>query len=93
MAAGTAPRLTLVSREGCHLCEQGRAVVERVAAAEDVGWVEVDVDTDPELRRRFTDRVPVVLVDGAERDFGWLDEERLRRALQGRRWWQRARVR
>ncbi|WP_432541686.1 glutaredoxin family protein [Kineococcus sp. SYSU DK002] len=84
-------RVVLVSRVGCHLCDAGREVVREVAAAAGVGWAEVDVDADPDLLRRFSDKVPVVLVDGAERDFGRLDAERLRAALAGRRWWRRRR--
>lgn len=81
--------MVLVSRAGCHLCEQGREVVARVAAATGTAWTEVDVDDDPELLRRYSDLVPVVLVDGAEHDFGRFDDERLTRALAGRRWWRR----
>lgn len=85
------PRLVLVSRAGCHLCEEGREVVARVAAATGTAWTEVDVDADPELLRRYSDLVPVVLLDGAEHDFGRFDDERLTRALAGRRWWRRRR--
>ncbi|WP_337060423.1 glutaredoxin family protein [Kineococcus sp. G2] len=84
-------RVVLVSRTGCHLCDEGREVVRAVAGRTGTAWAEVDVDGDPELLRRFSDRVPVVLVDGAERDFGRLDAGRLERALAGRRWWRRGR--
>ncbi|MGI4895727.1 MAG: glutaredoxin family protein [Janthinobacterium lividum] len=82
-------RLVLVSRVGCHLCDEGREVVRAVAESSGTRWAEVDVDADAELLRRFSDRVPVVLVDGAEHDFGHLDADRLRAALAGRRWWRR----
>jgi hypothetical protein len=81
--------VVLVSRVGCHLCDEGREVVRAVCAAAGVAWSEVDVDTDPELQRRYTDQVPVVLVDGVQRDFGRLDAGRLADALAGRRWWRR----
>ncbi|MEW1958669.1 glutaredoxin family protein [Kineococcus sp. NPDC059986] len=83
-------RVVLVSRVGCHLCDDGREVVRTVAEAAGVSWTEVDVDADPDLLRRFTDKVPVVLVDGAEKDFGRLDAVRLRQALAGKRWWRRS---
>lgn len=82
-------RLVLVSRAGCHLCEEGREVVARVAAATGTSWTEVDVDADPDLLRRYSDLVPVVLVDGVEHDFGRFDDGRLTTALAGRRWWRR----
>ena len=44
-------------------------------------WVEVDVDGDAELVARFSDYVPVVLVDGVQQAFWRVDERRLRAAL------------
>ena len=40
---------------------------------------EVDIDADPALRKRYTDCVPVVLIDGKERFRGRVDERLLRR--------------
>jgi glutaredoxin len=75
------PRVTLYARQGCHLCDEARIVIERVCA--DVGeeYDEIDVDSDDELRRRFTDEVPVTFVDGRQHDFWRVDEQRLRSAL------------
>jgi hypothetical protein len=82
-------RITLVGRVGCHLCDDAREVVRRVADDTATAWVEVSVDDDPDLLARYSDQVPVVLVDGAQHDFWRIDEQRLRRALAGgsrRRW-------
>ena len=79
---GGAPvRVTLVVRSGCHLCGPARETVERVAADVGVGWEEIDVDSDPALRERWSDEVPVTLVDGRQHDFWRVDEARLRAAL------------
>lgn len=77
------PRITFYSRVGCHLCDDARAVVARVCA--DVGetFVEVDVDSDPDLEDRFGEEVPVTFVDGRQHDFWRVDEGRLRAALGG----------
>lgn len=77
----TGPRVTLYSRADCHLCDEARAVVERVCADLGETWTEVDIDTDVGLRDRFTDEVPVTYVDGRQHDFWRVDEARLRRAL------------
>jgi len=74
-------RVTLLTRAGCHLCEQAKAVLVRMAAHDGFGWRELDVDTDPELADEFGDRVPVVLVDGREHGYWRVEEARLRRAL------------
>jgi glutaredoxin len=74
-------RVTLYTRPGCHLCDSAREVVERVCSELGEQYDEVDIDTDPELRQRFTDEVPVTFVDGRQHDFWRVDEQRLRRAL------------
>ncbi|KQX66190.1 glutaredoxin family protein [Angustibacter sp. Root456] len=90
---GVAPRITLVGRAGCHLCDDAREVVRRVADDTGAGWVEVSVDDDPDLLREYSEQVPVVLVDGAQHTFWRVDEQRLRDALTGRRRWGRGRAR
>ena len=57
-------RVVLYSRQGCHLCDEGRGVVKAVCAELGVLWTEIDIDTDPELKDRYGDEVPVVAVDG-----------------------------
>jgi glutaredoxin len=74
-------RVVLIGREGCHLCDEARDVVRRVVEETGTSWTEVDVDEDAELRRRYSNQVPVVLVDGRQHDFWRVDEQRLRAAL------------
>ena len=76
-----APRVTLYTRAGCHLCEEARVVIEQVCADLDEEYAEVDIDTDPDLVARFTDEVPVTFVDGRQHDFWRVDPARLRAAL------------
>jgi hypothetical protein len=84
---GAEPRVVLIGRQGCHLCDDAREVVRRVAEDTGASWAEMDVDTDPELLRSYSDQVPVVLVDGVQHDFWRVDEARLRAALApGGRW-------
>lgn len=78
----TPPRVVLVTRVGCHLCDDARAVVADVCASTGVSWVEQDVDSQPDLRDRFTDLVPVVLVDGEEQARYVVDARRLARSLR-----------
>jgi glutaredoxin len=74
-------RITLYSRAGCHLCDDARAVIERVCDDLGTSYTEVDIDADPALRERFTDEVPVTYVDGRPHDFWRVSEDRLRAAL------------
>lgn len=75
------PRITFYSRVGCHLCDDARAVVARVCADLGESFVEVDVDSDPDLEDRFGEEVPVTFVGGRQHDFWRVDEGRLRAAL------------
>ncbi len=72
----------MLTRESCHLCEEAITVVQAVCQELDVGWHPVDVDTDPELQRRYSDQVPVTFVDGRQHDFWRVDPDRLRTALR-----------
>lgn len=76
------PRVVLVTKADCHLCEGARDVVSRVTASLGLGWSEEVVDHQPELRDRYAEEIPVVLVDGVQRDFWKIDEARLERVLQ-----------
>jgi glutaredoxin len=58
--------LTLYGKAGCHLCEEARQVVESVRSERYFDLREVDVSLDPELHRRFGERIPVVELEGEE---------------------------
>jgi hypothetical protein len=75
------PRVTLLTRPGCHLCADARAVVARVAADLGVGWEERDITASADDLARYSDMIPVTLVDGVQHDFWRVSEERLRSAL------------
>lgn len=67
MGSPTLPAgLVVLSREGCHLCEQmllELADLERTAGLPPAQVV--DVDSDADLARRFGLKVPVLLLDGS----------------------------
>jgi len=56
--------LRLLSRPDCHLCEQMRADVDRLLEGRDHEWEIVDVDSDDEIARRWSDSIPVLFVNG-----------------------------
>ena len=75
------PRVRLYSKPGCHLCDDARAVVERVCADLGTSYDEVDITTSPELMNAYADQIPVTFVDGRQHDFWRVDASRLRVAL------------
>ena len=74
-------RIVLLGRPGCHLCEDARSVIERVAKDLGVTWEERSIEDDPELLAQYAEQIPVTLVDGRQHDFWRVDERRLRAAL------------
>ena len=69
--------LTLLSRPGCHLCDEARDALAGLGLA----FTEVDITEDDALHARYLERIPVVVRDGEELCEGWVDEGVLRRSL------------
>lgn len=76
-------RLRLLSRPGCHLCEEMRRDVDALLADEPRTWEEVDVDSDPALAARYGESIPVLFVN--DRLFAMVRLPRLAAALRLRR--------
>jgi hypothetical protein len=53
----------------------------RVAVASGETWREVDITSDRELEAEYSDRIPVVLLDGKEHGYWRVEEDRLLRDL------------
>jgi hypothetical protein len=75
------PRITLFGRPGCHLCDEARTVVQRVADDLGVTWVERDITQSEDDMREYWEKIPVTFVDGMPHDFWRVSEDRLRAAL------------
>jgi hypothetical protein len=56
--------VTLYSRPGCHLCDQMKTVVARVAREFPLELQEIDISSDPALEEQFGLEIPVLLVAG-----------------------------
>ena len=56
--------VVVYSRDGCHLCDVVKETLTRLEHGADFKWREVDIDCDPELRRKYNDEVPLVFIDG-----------------------------
>jgi len=73
--------VTLIRKEGCHLCDDAQSVIEKVCADLGVPWERKDITEDPQLHDQYWEQIPVVLVDGEQHTFWRVDAERLRKAL------------
>jgi hypothetical protein len=59
------PRATLYVRDGCHLCEEASVLLDDMLGSD--GWDAIDIEADDDLLLRYAHRIPVLVVDGAER--------------------------
>lgn len=70
--------LVLITREGCHLCDQALALLRELGHEPHLA----DVDADDELFRVYDWRVPVVLADGVVIGEGRITRQILQTALK-----------
>jgi len=75
--------ITIYSRAGCHLCDEMKAVVQRVASGI-ASIEEVDIANDPALESLYGVEIPVLLINGKKVAKYRVSEEDLRRALHRR---------
>ena len=73
-------KTTLYTRHGCCLCNEAKEVLQ----AHGLSVEEIDIDADPQLRDRYNECLPVVVIDGRERFRGRVDERLLKRLLESR---------
>jgi glutaredoxin len=78
------PQVVLYTRAGCHLCDEMKAVVLAVGRRVPLDLREVDIDTDPDLRRLYDWEVPVLAIDGRKAFKYRVSERELRARLEGR---------
>jgi glutaredoxin len=74
-------KVILVTRQGCHLCEDALRLLEKLGILPELA----DVDADDELHRLYDFRVPVVLIDGVVVAEGRITREQLVAGLASKR--------
>jgi glutaredoxin len=74
-------KVTLYTREECGLCYDAEDILRRLKRDIRFELSLVDVDKDVDACERYSDRVPVIVVDGEEVDAAHLDERRLKALL------------
>ena len=74
-------RVRLLTKPGCHLCDDARVVVAAVCQELGETFVEVDITGDAELMELYGEQIPVTFVDERQHDYWDVDAGRLRSAL------------
>ena len=73
--------VTLYGRPGCHLCDEARETLLRVRSEAPFELLEIDIERDDELFKRYLERIPVVCLNGEELFEFHVDEAALRHRL------------
>lgn len=76
------PKIELLTKPGCHLCEAARQTTGEVAARFGLTFTEVNVEEYPHLLERHRTEIPVLLVDGEVKDFWQVNAKRLVKLLE-----------
>lgn len=79
-----ATAVTIFSRPGCHLCDEMKRVVGRVARAVPLEIAEVDISGDPALEAQYGLEIPVLVVAGRKAAKYRVSEDELLRLIRGR---------
>lgn len=61
---GRMHEVVVYSRKACHLCDVVKDQLAELRKDHEFLWREIDIDGDPELRQKYNEDVPVVLIDG-----------------------------
>lgn len=85
MPSVTPPVLTLYGAPDCCLCDQAKALIEKVRRDVPVQLVLLDIQSDPRLFERYRYAIPVVAIDARVVMAGKVTEFWLRKALRGER--------
>jgi len=60
----TKPHVIFYTRPGCHLCEEAKLSIAAADCADAYTFEEINIEADPDLRRRYGWDIPVVVLNG-----------------------------
>lgn len=78
-------RVKIYTKPGCHLCDDMKEVVKRVARRTPIQLEEIDISTDPTLEARYGLEIPVLFVEDRKAAKYRVTDDELIRLLDGRR--------
>ncbi len=74
--------ITLFTRRGCHLCDQAKDVLHELQEEWDFALEEVDIAASDELTERYGLMIPVILIDGEEAAYGFVNKSDISNRLR-----------
>lgn len=58
--------VVIYSRPGCHLCDEAKQAIEAAGCLDEYTLAEINIESDPDLLRRYRYDIPVITVNGVE---------------------------
>jgi glutaredoxin len=78
-------KVVIYSKPGCHLCEVAKAAIQAAGCEGQYTLAEINIESDPDLLRRYRYDIPVITFDGVEAFRHRLSAEEFREALRAAR--------
>ncbi|MFZ0064152.1 MAG: glutaredoxin family protein [Pyrinomonadaceae bacterium] len=75
-------KVVIYSKPECHLCDEAKAAIQAADCEGQYTLEEVNIETDPDLRRRYRYDIPVITLDGVEAFRHRVSPEQFREALR-----------
>lgn len=75
-------QIDIYSRPGCHLCDEAKAVIERVRRRVDLSLRVINIESDPALEQKYGSQIPVVFINGNKAFKYHVDEAELEKKVK-----------
>jgi glutaredoxin len=75
-------QIDIYSRPGCHLCDEAKAVIERVQQRFAFILRVINIERDPALEKEYGEQIPVVFVNGSKAFKYHVDEAELEKKVK-----------
>jgi glutaredoxin len=59
-------RVVIYTRPGCHLCDEAKEAIHAAQCAVEYTLSEINIESDPDLVRRYRYDIPVITINGVE---------------------------
>ena len=64
--ASAKAHVIIYSRPGCHLCDEAKQTIEAAGCVNEYTLEEINIESAPDLLRRYQYDIPVITIDGVE---------------------------
>jgi glutaredoxin len=75
------PQVIVYSKPGCHLCDEAKLAIQGAGISDRFTLEEINIESDPELLRKYRYDIPVVMIDGVEAFRHRVDVDQFRRRI------------